>query len=439
MQLGGECNPSVRARLTSILNDVNMLGGSVNVKTNTMTNEPRLQTRIESIRLKNFRALKDVELKDIPPFCVFVGANGVGKSTIFSVFSFLKNAMEKNVTAALGQLGGGRGLREVRTRGEDGDIEIEIKFRPPNIDRRVTYLLVISEENNRPIVKTEQLSYRRGSYGKLWRFLDFKEGKGKAVTDEVDWRNVDDDQLLIRQEQTLTSKDLLAISALAQFENFPAVVAWGELIENWQVFDFHIQTAREDQQAGDYCEVLDNAGKNLALVLDYLHNNHREVFDNILAKLSKRIPGIKAVQADTMPDGRVLLAFEHADFDEPIYARYVSDGTMRMLAYLVLLYHPNPHPLLGVEEPENQLYPWLLQELAEEFREYTNRGGQVFVSTHSPDFLNAARIDEVFLLRKKRGITTIERAADNRQAKDYMDDGDKMGRLWAQGILELEN
>lgn len=107
-----------------------------------------------------------------------------------------------------------------------------------------------------------------------------------------------------------------------------------------------------------------------------------------------------------------------------------------MLAYLTLLYDPAPHPLLCVEEPENQLYPKLLWELAEEFRTYSNRGGQVFVSTHSPDLLNATRVEEVFWLVKKDGYTEIHRASDDPQIVAYMKDGDQMGYLWDQGLLE---
>ena len=106
-----------------------------------------------------------------------------------------------------------------------------------------------------------------------------------------------------------------------------------------------------------------------------------------------------------------------------------------MLAYLTLLYDPDPHPLLCVEEPENQLYPKLLWELAEEFRSYSNRGGQVFVSTHSPDFLNATRLEEVFWLEKDNGYTKIVRARDDKQVAAYMKEGDQMGYLWKQGFF----
>ena len=111
-----------------------------------------------------------------------------------------------------------------------------------------------------------------------------------------------------------------------------------------------------------------------------------------------------------------------------------------MLAYLTLLYDPKPHPLLCVEEPENQLYPKLLWELAEEFRSYAHRGGQVFVSTHSPDFLNAVQLDEVFWLIKKNGYSAINRARDDQQVSSYMADGsERMGYLWQEGLFSGVN
>jgi predicted ATPase len=124
-----------------------------------------------------------------------------------------------------------------------------------------------------------------------------------------------------------------------------------------------------------------------------------------LSLVSDRVPGISQVESKTTEEGRVLLKFQDGSFEDSFLARYVSDGTIKMLSYLTLLYDPKPHPLLCVEEPENQLYPKLLWELAEESRAYVNRGGQVFVSTHSPDFLNAAKLDEVFWLVKEGGYT----------------------------------
>lgn len=393
--------------------------------------------RIVSIRLKNFRAFRDVQVRDIPGFCVLVGANGTGKSTLFSVFSFLRDAMATNVTAALGRLGGARGFREVRSRGAEGPIEIELKIRAPLGGREpklVTYALSIDEVNGRPVVAHEVLKYRRGSSGKPWHFIDFSNGEGEAVTNELE--SVVDETELRRERQTLKSPDILAIKGLAQFEKFPAAVELGALIENWHLSDFHINRARPEQEAG-YAEHLSREGENLSLVVEYLQRQHPAVFEEILTRLARRVPGVTRVESKVTEEGRVLLKFHDGRFEDPFLARYVSDGTIKMLAYLVLLLDPDPRPLLCVEEPENQLYPALLGELAEEFRAYAagGRGGQVFVSTHSPDFLNAVELEEAFLLVKREGYTDVVRARDDRQIAAYVAEGDQLGYLWKQGLF----
>lgn len=389
--------------------------------------------RIESLKLKNFKAFRDAEMRDIPRMCVLVGANGTGKSTIFSVFGFLKDALTEDVHVALTRLGGSRGLHEARSRGATGPIEIELKFRKDPDSPLITYSLSINEEDEGPFIEREILQYRRGNRGRPWKFLDFSRGEGEAVTNEPD--EVVDERDLVREKQSLKSPDTLAVKGLAQFKKFPAAVALGELITNWHVSDFHIQRARPEQEAG-LAEHLSTQGENLSLVTEFLHKRHPEVFQKILARLKSRVPGVSQVESRTTEEGRVLLRFQDGAFADPFLARHVSDGTIKMLAYLVLLYDPKPHPLLCVEEPENQLYPKLLPELAEEFRSYAIRGGQVFISTHSPDFLNACELGEVFWIVKKDGYSEIRRAADDEQVKRYMSEGDRLGYLWKQGFFE---
>ena len=200
--------------------------------------------------------------------------------------------------------------------------------------------------------------------------------------------------------------------------------------------DFHISAARGRKDASGEMEHLSETGENLPLVARYLHEQHAEIFSRILATMTKRVPGVTSVEPKLMDDGYLTLRFQDGSFKTPFLDRYVSDGTIKMFAYLVLLHDPKPHPLLCVEEPENQLYPQLMPELAEEFRSYANRGGQVFVSTHSPDFLNAIELDEVYWLVKQQGYSEIHRARDHAQIAAYVAEGDQLGYLWKQGFFD---
>ncbi|MFT5163869.1 MAG: putative ATPase [Alteromonadaceae bacterium] len=392
--------------------------------------------RLESLTIKNFRVFQNIQLRNMPGLCVFVGANGSGKSSLFDVFSFLKDALAGNVRTALQKRGG---FKEVATRGcTDQPIEFSLQFRLPigGAERLVTYLLQINLVNNRPTVTREILRYKRGSYGSPFHFIDFTNGSGYAILNEEDFDK--EDSQLEREEQTLDSPDILAIKGLGQFQRFKAANAFRQLIENWHVSDFHINDARPSTDAG-YAEHLSSRGDNTALVAQYLYEQHPAIFNQVLEKMKQRIPGVEDVKAVTTDDGRIVLKFQDGSFKDPFIARYVSDGTIKMFAYLLLLNDPSPHPLLCVEEPENQLYPGLMIELAEEFRGYAQRGGQVMVTSHSPDMLNSIRLEEIFWLKKKQGISVVERACENALLVSLVAGGDLPGALWKQGLFDGVN
>ena len=393
--------------------------------------------KIESINIENFKVFKNATVKNLPRMAVLLGTNGSGKSTFFDVFGFLSDSLQNNVTIALNKRGG---FQEVISRGCDINkdlIKFEIKFRNDAIEKSpvVTYNLQIGFTKGKAYINREVLKYRRGQKGAPWHFLDFKKGEGFAITNEDQYGN--EGVQAERVNQKVTSQDILAIKGLGQFEQFKAISSFRSLLEKWYVSNFKIEYGRNISDTG-ISNHLSVDGDNLAQVTKYMYDYHRDIFEGLLKKLPNRIPGISKVEAKETEDGRIILRFKDKNFIDPFVARYVSDGTIKMFAYMILLHDPEPHPLLCVEEPENFLHPDLLLPLCEEIREYSERGGQVFVSSHSPDFVNGLKVEELFFLDKKDGFTIIKSAAVDPLVKELSKDNE-LGWLWRNHYIKGAN
>ncbi len=385
--------------------------------------------QIDTLEIRNYRLFRSAEVKNLSPLTVFVGANGSGKSTFFDVLTFLQDALGGNVAQAVGRRGG---FQELVSRDAKDPLGITLKFRESS-GRLATYILEVVSDGGRPVVHREVLKFRRGQHGKPWHFIDFSRGKGTAITNGSLYGNAG--AKAERREYVLDEPSVLAIKGLGQFKEFRVVSEFRRLLENWHISDFHIADARPSAEVG-YAEHLSRRGENVAQVAQFLYEHHRDRFDAILEVMRQRVPGLDQIEARPTEDGRLVLRFQDGSFKDPFIARYVSDGTIKMFAYLVLLYDPKPHLLLAVEEPENQLYPELLPELGEEFRDYARRGGQVFISTHSPEFLNGSKLEEIYWLVKEDGFSTIRQAAESELLRRLVDEGDLPGNLWKQGLFE---
>jgi predicted ATPase len=399
--------------------------------------------KIENLKIENFKTFKKTEIKNLPQMVVLLGPNGSGKSTFFDVFGFLNDALQNNVTTAIDRRGG---FEEVISRGcnpQKDLIKFEIQFRNSGDLKTssplITYSLEIGFDasKGKSYINREILKYRRGQKtGKPWHFLDFSKGEGTAITNEDSYKKGTEKEK--RESQKVSSPDILAIKGLGQFEKFKAISSFRELLEKWYVSDFKIEFANKLSDSG-VSSHLSKTGDNLAQVTKNMYDHHRQLFDDLLDKLPRRIPGINEVEAKKTEDGRILLRFKDENFKDPFVARYVSDGTIKMFAYMVLLRDPEPHPLLCIEEPENFLHPDLLEHLCEEIREYSQRGSQVFVSTHSPDFVDGLSVEEVFFLVKENGFSQIKSAADDELVRDLARAGNKLGWLWRSGHIKGAN
>lgn len=385
------------------------------------------QPRIEYLRVKNYRALRDIELKSLTPLSVFVGPNGSGKSTIFDVFAFLSESFSSGLRKAWDKRGR---FKELRSRGETGPITFEVKYRENTRTPLITYHLEIDEDAKGPFVAREFLSWKRGSHGRPFNFLDFWSGSGEVVTGDMP------DAQDTRTQEKLDSRELLAVNTLGQFAKHPRVGALRRFISGWYLSYLSADSTRGVPEAGPQ-ERLSTTGDNLPNVIQYLKEQHEDRLSLILKKLTQRVPRLEKVEAEVMPDGRLLLQVKDAPFEKPVMAKFASDGTLKMLAYLTLLHDPEPPHLIGIEEPENQLHPRLLPELAEECRTAA-AASQLMVTTHSPFFVNSLRPDETWVIyRAASGFTQVRRASEMRGIKDFIQHGAQLGHLWMEGQFEV--
>lgn len=383
--------------------------------------------RIEGLVVRNYRALRDLSLTRLTPLSVLLGPNGSGKSTVFDVFAFLSECFSVGLRKAWDKRGR---FKELRSRGAEGNIVIEIKYRERRGLPVLTYHLEIGERGPNPYVAREWLAWRRVSYGNPFHFLDFEEGRGRVISGEMP------DEHEVRIDESLNAPDVLAVNALGQLAKHPRVVALRRFITDWYLCYLSADDTRGTPEAGPQ-ERLSQSGDNLSNVIQSLREQHPQRLDFILSRLAERVPRISRVDAEELADGRLMLRIKDAPFDRPILAKFVSDGTLKMLSYLTLLHDPTPPQLISIEEPENYLHPRLLEPLAEECRESSARA-QLMITTHSPFFVNGLRPNELWVLdRDETGFTRAKRAAEMDDVTALVNSGGRLGQLWMEGFFEF--
>jgi predicted ATPase len=321
-------------------------------------------------------------------------------------------------------------FKELRTRGSFGQIVIELQYRESPKTPLITYHLAINEDPQGPYVGEEWLRWKRRSRGRPFKFLEFSKGSGEVVTGDMP---DEEDQ---RVPETLDSREMLAVNTLGQFKRHPRVSALRRFITGWYLSYLTADNTRVLPEAGPQ-ERLSPSGDNLPNVIQYLKERHPNRLEQVLKNLKNRVPRLEDARAEIMADGRLLLRVKDAPFDEPFLAKYTSDGTLKILAYLTVLYDPEPPQLVGIEEPENHIHPRLLRGLAEECRTASARS-QVMVTTHSPFFVNGLKPEELWVLfRDIQGYAKARRASDMTKIKDFMENGALLGSLWMEGHFEV--
>jgi predicted ATPase len=392
---------------------------------------------ILGLRIQRYKALGDVilgkhkyddQVEELPSFSCLIGPNGSGKSTILDAFGFLADCLAENVEAACDKPHRG-GFHKLRTQGETGPIQFDIYYREHKNARPISYTLSIDERGGIPYVASEMLRQRRKGqkHGRPFPFLKLEDGQGQVWAGD----KTEDEEGAEQVPVELDDPSRLAITTLGQLKNHPRIVGFRSYIENWYLSYFVPDAARTMPPVGAQ-KHLNRTGDNIGNVVQYMERTEGSRFKEILKKISKRIPGILSINSKKSEDGRLLLAFNETGYKDPFYAQSMSDGTLKMFAYLLLLEDPEPRPFIGIEEPENGLYHKLVEHLATELKAHAKeRDTNVLVTTHSPYFVDALTPEQVWLIqRNDKGRSELRRAADMPTIKELVAEGIPLGSLW---------
>ncbi len=424
--------------------------------------------RIEGVRIKNFRALRDVTLgklwnlqsaEPLTPMTAVIGKNGVGKSSLFDAFGFLADCLRVGVEEACDLRGRG-GFDRIRSQGMNDSIEFEVYYKEEGNTRPITYEIAIGVDGkSRPYVQKERLRQRRKGQTRGWPFSFLILNDGKGVVWKGEEQGIDEDKRRFdlldlidsikkgedKEESgetevvELEDRRKLGIATLGALKQHPRISAFRRFIEGWYLSYFTPDAARSLPLAGPQ-KHLNIHGDNLGNVVQFMEREHKDKFQSILNNIAAKIPGIQKIDTDKTADGRLLLRFNDRGFKDPFYSQQMSDGTLKVFAYLLLLEDPVPPPFLCIEEPENGLYHKLLETLATEFRAHATGqkgGSQIFITTHQPYFVDALSPEEVWILEKgEDGFSTIKRASDIEIVKNMVEQGLPLGGLWYSDYLD---
>ena len=422
---------------------------------------------LEGFRVRNFGVLKDVTLgrlwdkrKDeaLTPMTAIIGKNGVGKSALFDAFGFLSDALNfNNVEEACNARGRG-GFDRIRTQGTTDPIEFDVYYREHGNARPITYQIAITTNKlGYPYVLRERFRQRRKGQkrGLPFSFLILNDGSGVAWKGEqvgiqfIEIQDMEDFDLFKSLTEDKASRYTekiemddprkLGIATLGALKQHPRISSFRRFIEGWYLSYFTPDAARSLPLAGPQ-KHLNTHGDNLGNVVQFMKREYQQRFNTILKKIADKIPGINQIDTEETNDGRLLLKFNDKGFQDPFYAQQMSDGTLKLFAYLLLLENPAPPPFICIEEPENGLYHKLLEILATEFREHAKGakdGSQVFVTTHQPYFVDALDPKEVWILEKgEDGFSKIHRASEDTLVNNLVEEGLPLGGLWYSDYLD---
>ena len=367
---------------------------------------------LQSVRVRNFKAIVDSKAVKLGPLTVFIGNNGSGKSSLVEALETYQTIVRDGLDVAMQRW---KGIEHARHKGAEAKERAGKSLNPMTLElalgvspRKASRLLLEANNDpaaNRMFISAERLTDLDGD------FIERDEGGTRYIYG--------------------TGRSILG-SSVEGFERE------AQHDRDWQFLTLQPEKMGEPvaQQRTEGGVRLDKSGSNIADYLRYIRSLDQAAFDGIVEAMAYVLPYARDLQPSITSEleRKTYLQLTEANFKVPGWM--LSTGTLRMLALLALLRHPLPPPLIVIEEIENGLDPRSIHLLVEEIRNAVQGGiTQVVLTTHSPYLLDLLKLDQLVLVaRDESGEPKFYRPDSdtklNEWAKDFAP-----GRLYTMGTL----
>jgi predicted ATPase len=395
---------------------------------------------IKSLRIKNLLSFgPSTEFVPLRRLNVLIGPNGSGKSNFLEAISLL-HAAPKNLSGPVKEVGGVHDWLWQGARTAVAAIEAVIEN--PGKKMPLRHIMNFTEHGSRFELIEERIENEAPFPGKQGPYFFYRFHNGYPVLKEIspaqsktskqsatDGIETGQDRELKREtlnpEQSILSqvKDPERYPVLAYLDSMYSSIA---LYREWTFGRY--TPPRQEQKADLRTDYLMTTCENLALVLNKIRPKARKRLLEALRALYPEIQDFN-VQVEA---GRVQLFLEERNYSIP--ATRLSDGTLRYLCLLAILCHPNPQPLICIEEPELGLHPDVLPELSRLLIEASERT-QLIVTTHSDILVDTMteQPESVVICEKHNGETQMRHLRKN-DLTEWLEKY-RLGELWTKGQI----
>ncbi|MDB9315275.1 AAA family ATPase [Spirulina sp. CS-785/01] len=414
---------------------------------------------ITSIGTKNYKNLTDhIKFKNLN---IFIGSNGSGKSNLINCLKFLKNACTtltdpvrevSGLQDAISQLGGSKILDNTVV--SPAHISFEYEFLqltqlPDNQPVKLFLKILIDKLSITSTLTEEHLSCDKGQERPFfyYKFHENEVGKGLiSIYDEIQQKthfekldNIPNNILGINSIPDLLEDTYFTPKNTTVYEVRREIL---DVIGNWQFYNANNmdlnQIRNAEPKMGRSDIYLSSSGENLSLVLDNLIQQSIDFEESINEAIKAILPNTRKIRTNRIGQYSLTIEWYFEGINEPFYLREMSDGTVRMLCWAVVLHSPKLPSLIVIDEPELGLHVAWMRVLATWIKKASLKT-QVFVTTHSPDLLDHLTdcLDNVICFSSQDKIHFSTHQLSPELLQDKLEEGWELGDLYRVGDPDI--